>query len=54
MFKRFIVINVPPEPVFGEVENYKNICSLLGNSYTAMRYPAHITLRTGFLIHSHG
>lgn len=47
---RFIIITVPPQPIFRKLEKLIKECSLLGNTYEAVAYPPHITLRTGALV----
>ena len=47
LVKYFIAI-VPPEPVFSEVENLKQIVSIKYANKSALRSPAHITLHRPF------
>jgi len=47
---RFIIITVPPPSISGKLEKLIADCSIIGDSYEAISYPPHITLRTGALV----
>jgi len=46
---RFIVISVPPEPVAQAIRNLQETLSGRTGSREALRYPPHVTLRTGIV-----
>mgnify|MGYP005845143439 CR=1 FL=1 len=46
---RFIIISVPPEPLYGELRSLQAFFSAESGAREALRYPPHITLRTGLL-----
>ncbi|MCX7655589.1 MAG: hypothetical protein N2Z76_03580 [Treponemataceae bacterium] len=47
---RLIIISVPPEPLRTCLEELRQELCLVGKSFEALRYPVHLTLRTGILL----
>lgn len=44
---RLVIISVPPEPLRSRLEDFRFALCKASNSYEALRYPVHLTLRTG-------
>lgn len=47
---RLVVVSVPPQPLRGRLESLRAELCAVGRSVEALRYPAHLTLRTGVLL----
>lgn len=47
---RFIIITVPPDDVAGEINTFRRRVSEVGNAREALKYPPHVTMRTGALV----
>ena len=47
---RLIIISLPPEPLLGRLTELRREMCALADSREALRYPVHITLRTGALV----
>jgi 2'-5' RNA ligase len=47
--KRLVVITVPPRAVAAHIDRFRREVCGTGGSRTALAYPPHVTLRTGFL-----
>jgi 2'-5' RNA ligase len=47
---RFAIITVPPPEVAGQIDALRRPLCELSNSYAALAYPPHVTLRTGVIV----
>ena len=47
---RFIIITVPPAEVAEQIDRFRRAIAEVGDTWEALTYPPHITLRTGALV----
>ena len=47
---RFVIITVPPVKIQKEINKFRKEMSKCGNTFEALTYPPHITLRTGAVV----
>jgi len=47
---RLIIITVPPDDLCAEIDAFRREIAPIGDSYEALTYPPHITLRTGAIV----
>lgn len=47
---RFIIITVPPAEVTEQIDRFRHAIAEIGDTWEALAYPPHVTLRTGALV----
>lgn len=47
---RFIIITVPPAAVAEQIDRFRRTIAEVGDTWEALTYPPHVTLRTGTLV----